>query len=130
MLSALPARGQIKIVPVSDPAEVRKLISGKVLDGKYWIFYLRRDGNMAYYYVSSKAMTIRKWTIRKDGKVCSAVFVKPDRVISCFALERSADKTPRYWINTPGIGRSGFRLVHKPAPFLVKAVEAKAGPVK
>lgn len=129
-VSASAAESRAQWETISDPGEVRKLISDKVVDGKYWIYFFRRDGNMAYYYVSSKAMTIRKWSVRKDGQVCSSVFVKPDRVIACSVFQRTSGATPKYRVRTSGMGTSAFTLIPKPAPFLVKAVEAKAGPVK
>ena len=128
--AATLAFAQTKWINISTPDEVRKVVSGKAIDGKYWIMYFRGDGNMAYYYVASKAMTIRKWVVRKDGQLCSAVFVKPDRVISCSTIERALGNPAKYRLKTRGIGASKFTLVDPPPGFLVKAVDAKAGPSK
>ena len=94
--AANSALAQPKWSNISTPDAVRKVVSGKAIDGKFWIMYFRRDGNMAYYYLPSKAMTIRKWLVRKDGQLCSSVYVKPDRVISCSTILRSSGNPPKY----------------------------------
>ena len=51
------AVGETEWVSVTDPQEVKELVSGKAIDGKYWTHFYRTDGNMAYHYSPSNAMT-------------------------------------------------------------------------
>ena len=47
------AVGETEWVSVTDPQEVKELVSGKAIDGKYWTHFYRTDGNMAYHYSRS-----------------------------------------------------------------------------
>ena len=116
-------------VTITDPQEVRQLMSGKAIDGKYWMHFYRADGNMAYYYPENKAMTVRKWTIEDDGRLCSAIFSMPERVIDCFSFRRSSDDPAKYQMKWSS-GVSAFEFFDTPPAILVDALNEKAGPMK
>lgn len=125
------AVGETEWVSVTDPQEVKELVSGKAIDGKYWTHFYRTDGNMAYHYSPSNAMTVRKWTIEDDGRLCSAVYSKPDRVIDCFTYQRASDDSTKYHMKGASGSNSGdFEIFDTPPENLVNALNEKAGPMQ
>jgi len=46
-LSSSPVHAQVW-TQIEDPDQVRQLISEKTMDGKYWKYYFRSDGKLAY----------------------------------------------------------------------------------
>lgn len=110
---AFDAQGEEEWKPLTDAHEVRELVADRTLDGKYWRNFYRRDGNMAYHHVETDAMSVRKWKIEDDGRLCVAVFQKPDRVIDCFTILRSGDDVSEYQLKW-GSGINAFELLDQP----------------
>ena len=126
--SVSAAVGETQWVSVTDPQELKELVSGKAIDGNYFTHFYRADGNMAYYYPRSNAMTVRKWTIEDDGRLCSAVYSKPDRVIDCFTFQRASDDPTKYHIkNETGANSGDFEFFDTPPENLINALNEKAG---
>ncbi len=83
-LSSISAHSQTESwTKIETPGEVRQLIVDKVLDGKYWKFYFRSDGIMAY---EQDGFTVfREWKINADGERVRALEsglyyrIQPDR---------------------------------------------------
>jgi hypothetical protein len=119
-------------VSVTDPQEVKELVSGKAIDGGYWTHFYRTDGNMAYYYyLVGNAMTVRKWTIEDDGRLCSAIYSKPDRVIDCYTYQRASDDPTKYHMKgDTGSNVGDFEILDTPPENLVNALNEKAGPMQ
>lgn len=125
------AVGETEWVNVTDPQELKELVSGTAIDGNYFTHFYRTDGNMAYYYPQTNSMTVRKWTIEDDGRVCSAVYSKPDRVIDCFTYQRASDDPTKYHIkNATGANSGDFKIFDTPPENLVNALNEKAGPLQ
>ena len=114
---------------MTNPGEVRQLVNGRVLDGKYWRHFYRSDGNMAYYHVDTDAMSVRKWKIEDDGELCVSVFQKPDRVIDCFTILQAAGNEAKYQLKWAS-GNSAFELLDNPPENMVEAVNDAAGPTQ
>ena len=125
--SAPDARSQTDWSPVSDPNEVRQLVNGRAIDGKYWLHYYREDGNMAFFHVDTDAMSVRKWNIKNDGRLCVAVFQKPDRVIDCFTILRKEGAETEYRLKW-GSGINAFELLDEPPENMKAAINETAGP--
>ena len=123
------AQAETEWVTITDPDEVRALVSGKTLDGKYWKYYYRRDGNMAYPYSRTNSMSVRKWNIDDKGRVCSAVYSKPDRVIDCVAIQRASDDPTSYQMKWSS-GLSKFEFFDEPPENMAGALNETAGPVQ
>ena len=110
-------------VTMNDPVEVRETISEKGLDGKYWSFYFRRDGKMAY--EQGGFISIREWSVRDDGLICMSIYDMPDKILGCETLSRNTGTPVRYRLE----GQTGQAVVDIIAPdqALVDAVTEKAG---
>jgi len=127
--SVASAQAETEWVAITDPDEVRELVNERTLDGKYWKYYYRNDGNMAYYYPETNAMTVRKWNIDDKGRVCSAVYSKPDRVIDCVTIQRASDDPASYQMKSR-IGLSKFEFFDEPPENMSSALNKTAGPVQ
>ena len=76
-------------------------------------------------------MAVRKWTIADDGRLCSAVYSKPDRVIDCFTFQRASDDPSKYHIkNETGANSGDFKIFDTPPENLTNALNEKAGPMQ
>ena len=127
--SILAANGESEWINIKNPEKVQKLVNGKTMDGKYWMHYYRGDGNMAYYYVATKAMSVRKWKVESDGKLCVAIFKKPDRVIDCFNVLQAKDDTTKFQLKWSS-GINAFQLLDEPPENMAKAVNDIAGKIQ
>jgi hypothetical protein len=123
------AQAETEWVAITEPDEVRELVNEKTLDGKYWKYYYRNDGNMAYYYPSTNSMTVRKWYIDDKGKVCSAIYSKPDRVIDCVTIQRASDDPTSYRMKG-NFGLTKFEIFDEPPENMSSALSKTAGPVQ
>ncbi len=109
---------------ISDPAELRQLVSGRALDGKYWKFYFRADGIMAY--SRNEFPSVRGWNITSDGRLCFHVYQLPDRVIDCQTVQRTDGESPQYRFASE---TSEFPIqFSEPDQKLIDAVSNRAGP--
>ena len=123
-LSSSAATGSDKWVDIDDPAEIRELITGRGLDGKYWKYYFRADGIMAY--SRNDFPSVREWSITDDGRLCYAVYSLPDRIISCDRIQRSRQLPTEYRFTTE---TGDFPIEFSdPAQDLIDAVTERAGP--
>ena len=126
--SVSAALGETQWVNVTDSRELKELVSGKAIDGNYFTHFYRADGNMAYYYLASNSMTVRKWTIEDDGRLCSSVYSKPAHVIDCFTFQRASNDPNKYHIkNQTGANSGDFVIFDTPPENLINAVNEKAG---
>jgi hypothetical protein len=66
-----------------------------------------------------------------DGRLCSAVYSKPDRVIDCFTFQRASDDPSKYHIkNETGANSGDFKIFDTPPENLTNALNEKAGPMQ
>jgi hypothetical protein len=108
---------------IADPAELRELVSGQALDGRYWKFYFRADGKMAY--SKNDFISVREWSITDAGKLCYSVFSLPDRIIECHTVERTAELPATYRFKSE---TEEFVIEFSaPAKDLIDAVTERAG---
>ena len=127
--SAERAFSDTEWIEIKDPGTLDTLISGKVVDGKYWIHYYREDGNMATYSDEYKSTTIRKWKIEDDGRICTAVFAKPDRSLGCYEVRQAANGDGSYQLVGSGF-TSAFTIAEEAPENVVEALNEAAGPLK
>jgi hypothetical protein len=122
------ARAQNEWIDITDPGEVRKLVSGKAIDGKHFTQYFRQDGNAAVDFGGPvyPALSIRKWTVRGDGQLCVAPFAKPDKVSECYTFQRGSANPPKYRFRS-STGLHGFEVIDTVPAKLSKAVNDMAG---
>ena len=111
---------------IGDPNEVRQFISDKTLDGKYWKFYFRSDGKMAYN--QNGFTSFREWTINADGAICMNIYGMPDKVLECQVLWRTDGKPVQYRLEHPR-GISEFTIA-EPDQSMIDALLQKAGAVE
>lgn len=112
---------------IADPADVRELVSGKVIDGRHFIQYYREDGNSAFFYGEPhNSLSVRKWTVREDGRLCVAPFSRPDAVTECYTLQRTSGPSPKYRFKSI-TGFHPFVIVEKVPANLANAVKKEAG---
>ena len=124
--SVSSAQAETQWVAVTDPDEVRELVNGRTLVSTYWKYYYRSDGNMAYYDPRISTMTIRKWNIDDKGRVCSAVYSKPDRVIDCLTIQRASDDPTSYQMKYNS-GLNKFEFFDEPPENMSSALNKTAG---
>jgi len=110
---------------IDDPDEVRQLIVDKALDGKYWKYYFRSDGKMAY--EQGGFTSIREWKINTDGAICMNIYSMPDKNLGCETFSRT-DGTPVQYQLEHKDGKSRVQIV-EPDQALIDAVLEKAGKV-
>lgn len=109
---------------ITNPEELRELLSGKEMDGKYWVYYFRPDGKMAY--LVYDFMSVREWAIKDNGDLCLNVYSMPDRIIDCFTIDQTSSDPKQHRIT----GKTGVFIIKftEPSERLVNAVMEKAGP--
>ena len=108
----------------SDPAEVLDLVKGKTR-----IQYYRADGNMIEHFSDYDSNTIRKWSVREDGRLCWYIFSMPERTIDFAAIQRSSEDTDvlRYkWENAQG--EPPLEFAEQPTVEMIRALDKAAGP--
>lgn len=127
--SSALAQNEVGWVALTDADEVRQLVTGMTLDGKYWKHFYRADGNASYYHVDSGSMSVRKWDVKDDGSLCIYVFQVPDRVIDCFTILRSDGAETKYELKW-GSGSNAFELGEPPPEGMVQIIDEIAGPMK
>jgi hypothetical protein len=110
---------------VESPDEIRKLIVGKALDGNYWRFYFRSDGNLAY--EQGGFISVREWNIDANGAICMNIYSMPDKRLGCEVLSIS-DGTPTEYRLEGKTGQHKVQIVD-PNQALIDAVVEKAGRV-
>ncbi len=111
---------------VGDPAEVHQLVVDRALDGKYWKYYFRSDGRMAY--EQDGFISVREWTINDDGTICMNIYSMPDKIVGCETLSRTDETPARYRLE----GQTGLSAVEFVAPdqSLIDAALERAGAVE
>ena len=118
-------------VAVNDPDEMRQLLSGSSLDGTDFTDFYRSDGVMGYHNKNSDTTVVRKWTVQTDGEICMYIYVKPDKLIGCSRLDRSATDPELFRITNLGRGYSmQGRLTNVVPQTLVDIVNQTAKPEK
>jgi len=108
---------------IDDPDEVRQLIVGKALDGKYWKYYFRTDGKMAY--EQGGFTSVREWKINSVGAICMNIYSMPDKILGCEIFSRTVGPPTQYRLEHNG-GKSKVQIV-EPEQALIGAVLKKAG---
>ena len=123
------AQAQEEWKPIKDAAELRRVVSGNSFDGEFFWDYYRSDGAMAYYNKQYDSVVIRKWVIRDDAKLCTYIYVKPDKLVECTTFERSSQNPDVYRVQIDR-GYSVQMKLSKEPPWamLVDAINDKAGP--
>jgi hypothetical protein len=111
---------------IDNPKDVRQLIVDKALDGKYWKFYFRSDGRMAY--EQGGFTSVREWKISAGGAICMNIYSMPDKTLGCQILYQTDGKPVRYQLKHKN-GRSVVQIV-EPDQALIDAVSKRAGKVK
>lgn len=108
---------------ITDSNELRELIRDQVFDGKYWVFYFRQDGKMAY--LQNNFVSFREWNIKRGGELCMNVYEMPDRIIDCLTVYRSTTEPAKYRIDAT----TGKNIVdlRTPSKELVDALTERAG---
>ena len=125
-LSVLGAHSQEQTAEkIDNPDEVRQLIVDKALDGKYWTFYFRSDGKMAY--EQGGFTSIREWKINADGAICMNIYSMPDKSLGCETFSRTVGQPTEYWLEGK-TGKAKVQIV-EPDQAIVEAVSEKAGEV-
>ena len=113
-------------ITVDDPEEVRQIIGDMALDGKYWKYYFRSDGRMAY--EQDGFISVREWTINEDGTICMSIYSMPEKIVGCETLSRN-DDTPAQYRLEHEIGLSAVDII-TPDQALIDAVLERAGAVE
>jgi len=124
-LSASAAHAQVW-TKIEDPNQVRQLISEKTMDGKYWKYYFRSDGKLAY--AQGGFTSFRGWKINDDGAICMNIYGMPDKVIECQVLLGTGGEPAQYMLEHPR-GKSAVAITD-PDQSLIDALVQKAGPTK
>lgn len=106
---------------VDNAEEVRQLVADKVLDGKYWKFYLRSDGKMAY--EQSGFTSFREWTVNVDGAICMNIYSMPEKSLGCEILSRTT-RTPIEYRLEGTTGRTKVQIV-EPNQAIIDALSRK-----
>jgi hypothetical protein len=111
---------------VQSPDKIREIIVDNALDGKYWKFYYRSDGRMAY--EQGGFISVREWKIEPDGAICMNIYSMPDKSLGCEILSISDGAPVKYRLE----GKTGRHTVEiiTPDQALIDAVAEKAGPVE
>lgn len=112
---------------IDDPDEVRRLVSNVVADGKYWKFYFRSDGKMAY--EQGGFTSFREWKVSPEGEICMSIYAMPEKILSCQTIQRSRDEPVRYRMRQKDHVTADVQLV-EPDQAIVDALNEKAGPVE
>ena len=125
------AQDEAEWVSIDGPDEVRELLSGKFLEGEYWADYYREDGAMAYINKVYDSVVVRKWVVDDDGKVCTYIYVKPDKLVDCDSRYwRSVQNPELIRIKRESTGHnSQARLTTDPDRKLIDAINKTAGPL-
>lgn len=114
---------------LTEPAEIQRLFSNQATRMyKRYEQYYRADGVMAEYDPPSNWYTLRHWTVREDGRLCWAIFTKPNHEIDCAAIQIDESGGYRYkWDNS----KSGppLEFIEMARPDLVEMLDEKAGPL-
>ena len=123
------AQAQEEWKPINDAAELRRIVSGNSFDGEFFWDYYRSDGAMAYYNKQYDSVVVRKWVVGDDAKLCTYIYVKPDKLVECTTFERSAQDPDVYRV----LIDRGYSVQMKlskepPRAKLVDAINDKAGP--
>lgn len=111
---------------IEDPDEVRQLISEKTMDGKYWKYYFRSDGKLAY--EQDGFTSFRGWKVNDDGAICMNIYGMPDKLIECQSLHGTDSEPTQYRIEHPR-GISAVEITD-PHQSLMDALLEKAGPTE
>ncbi|MEJ2377747.1 MAG: hypothetical protein P8Y71_20930 [Pseudolabrys sp.] len=122
------AKAQNEWRDIRDPAEIRKLVSGKAIDLKHAKQYFRKDGNAAIDFGGTvyPGLSVRKWTINDDGKLCVAPFSKPSRISECYTFQRTRGNPAKYRYRSR-TGFHNFEVIDTVPAKLSKAVNDTAG---
>ena len=111
-------------INIEDPDELRELVSGKAIGDKSWVAYFRADGIMAF--LMQGSISIRRWSIDDNGKLCEAVYSLPDRIINCLTYQRTTSHPVQYRVQT-SYDWSKFRVFDEPPKSLVDALVERTG---
>jgi hypothetical protein len=111
---------------IETPDEVRQLIVNKVLDGKYWKFYFRSDGIMAYEQDGFTAF--REWKINTDGEICMNIYGMPEKNLGCDIFYQTNETPVKYRLEIRG--EKLIVQIVEPDETIVDAVLKKAGKVE
>ena len=95
---------------VQNPGEIRELIVDKALDGKYWKFYFRSDGRMAY--EQGGFISVREWKIDSGGAICMNIYSMPDKSLGCEIFSISDGVPVKYRLE----GKTGRHTVEVITP--------------
>ena len=118
-------------IRVTDATELRNLLSGKVLYSPDFALYYRSDGAMGFWNKNFNSVTVRKWVVDGDGKVCTYIYVTPDKLVSCTMFARSTSDPSLVRITIVDRGYSmQSRLSSEPPKTLIDAVNNTAGPAR
>lgn len=82
---------------VSDPAEIKHLLVGNTLSGtmketgKYWVEFYCATGKSIYYF--DHQITLGKWQMRNDGRVCFRYDWDAYQYEGCYKLFEGGDRS-------------------------------------
>ena len=126
-LSFISAHSQTESwTKIETPSEVRQLIVDKVLDGKYWKFYFRSDGIMAY---EQDGFTVfREWKVNADGEICMNIYGMPEKILGCDPFYQTNETPVKYRLEIRG--EKVLVQIVEPDETIVDAVLKKAGKVE
>ena len=128
-VTIVPAQEPDGWLAMDDPDELRLLLSGKALEGTDFTDYYRSDGAMGYYNKNTDTTVVRKWVVRADGDICMYIYFKPDKLVACNRLHRSAEDPNLFRVTIEGRGYSmQGRLIETPPKALVDTVNDVARP--
>ncbi len=114
---------------LTDVSEIQRLFSNRasIMYKRYQQYY-RADGVMVEFDPPSEWYTLRRWTVRDDGRLCWAIFTQPDHEVDCAAIQINEKGGYRYkWDNS----NSGppLEFIDTARPDLVEMLSEKAGPL-
>ena len=107
---------------IDDPEEVRQLIVDMVLDGKYWRFYFRSDGKLAY--EQGGFTSFREWKIDANGAICMNIYGMPDKNLGCETFSRTVGAPVEYRLEG-NTGKTKVQIV-RPDQAIIEALSKKA----
>lgn len=118
-------------ISIDNGDELRRVLSGKSLDGGEFADYYRSDGAMGYINREYGTIVVRKWVVSDDGELCTYIYVMPEKLVECARFERSGIDQDLYrmTIISRGGNKMQARLTDTPEQTLIDAVNNVAGPV-
>ena len=116
-------------IPIDSGEELTQMLSGVTFDHPQYVDHYRRDGVMAYYNKVYDSIAVRKWVVDDSGKVCTFIYVVPDKLVDCYLFSKSASEAGLVRMTMFERGDSyKMRITDATDPKIIQAINDVAGP--